>query len=87
MDVVGLEWPWEDLNGGDDALPLPVVPDWDAQVRRATILCRVIDRHLDHEARDRLLASETDFQPRHLCPEQRVRLVTDLSATVIPERS
>lgn len=60
--------------------PLPVVPDWDEQVRRAEEACRLIDRHLDYEARSRMLVETSDFRPQHLCPEQRVQMVTDLYA-------
>lgn len=61
-----------------DDFPLRVVPDWDEQVADAEEACRLIDRHLDHEARGRLLTRVTDFRPEHLCPEQRVAMVTDL---------
>ena len=62
-------------------LPLKVVPDWDAQVARAETVCRLIDRHLDSEARGRILRDARDFRPEHLCPEQRVQMVTDVHAT------
>ncbi len=61
-----------------DDLPLRVVPDWEEQARRATELCRLVDRHLDYEARGRLLLDLDDFRPQHLCPEQRVDMVSDL---------
>jgi hypothetical protein len=63
-----------------EELPLRVAPDWDEQVRRADRICRLIDRHLDYEGRGRLLADLSDFRPIHLCPEQRVQMVTDLRA-------
>jgi hypothetical protein len=63
-------------------LPLPVVPDWDAQVRRSDRLARLIDRHLDYEAYSRCLLEAEAFTPIALCPEQRVSLLTDLRATV-----
>jgi hypothetical protein len=63
-----------------EELPLRVVPDWAEQVRRAEEACRLIDRHLDYEARGRLLLELEDFRPQHLCPEQRVQLVSDLYA-------
>jgi hypothetical protein len=64
-----------------ETFPLKVVPDWDEQVRRAGGVCRLIDRHLDGEARSRgLFLDEKGFRLRHLCPEQRVQMVTDLSA-------
>jgi hypothetical protein len=62
----------------DEELPLRVVPDWDAQVKRASEMCRLIDRHLDFEARGRILRNTNDFRPQHLCPEQRVDLASDL---------
>jgi hypothetical protein len=70
--------PWQDLEV--EELPLRVVPDWDEQVRRANEACRLIDRHLDYEARGRLLLDLDDFRPQHLCPEQRVQMVSDLYA-------
>lgn len=65
-----------------DDFPLRVVPDWDAQVQRAGELCRLIDRHLDFEAGGRLLKTSDDFRPQHLCPEQRVQMLTDLHGAV-----
>jgi hypothetical protein len=61
-----------------DELPLRVVPDWDRQVERADAVCRLIDRHLDYEARGRILRNLNDFRPQHLCPEQRVQMVSDV---------
>ena len=65
--------------------PLEVVPDWDAQVRRGEEVCRLIDRHLNYEARGRMLLDLNDFRPGNLCPEQRVQMVSDLYASVRPE--
>ena len=76
---------YTEVDGSE--LPLQVVPDWDAQVRRATMLCRLMDRHLEYEARCRGLADRRAFQPEHLCPEQRVQVITDLyAAAPWPER-
>ncbi|HEU4754345.1 MAG TPA: hypothetical protein VFU47_14640, partial [Armatimonadota bacterium] len=63
---------------------LPVVSPaaWGAQVAQAERLCGLIDQHLDFEARGRLLADLEDFRPEHLCPEQRVGVVTDCLAVV-----
>ncbi|MFN3651143.1 MAG: hypothetical protein ACK47B_16330 [Armatimonadota bacterium] len=61
-----------------EELPLHVVPDWDEQVAKADRLCRLVDRHLDYEARGRLLLNLEDFRPQHLCPEQRVQMTSDL---------
>ena len=63
-----------------EELPLRVVPDWDEQVKSAAEVCRLIDRHLDAEARGRLLLDLADFRPQHLCPEQRVQMMSDLYA-------
>lgn len=63
-----------------EELPLRVVPDWDDQVKRANEVCRLIDRHLDYEARGRLLLDLDDFRPQHLCPEQRVQMLSDVYA-------
>ena len=61
-----------------EELPIKVVPDWDEQVKRGNEVCRLIDRHLDYEAKGRLLLDLEDFRPQHLCPEQRVQMVSDL---------
>jgi hypothetical protein len=59
-----------------DELPLPVVPDWDALVERSNEMARVIDRHLDYES----IYQGHDLNPAGLCPQQRVNLVSDLTA-------
>jgi hypothetical protein len=64
-----------------EELPLEVVPDWAEQVRVAAETCDLIDRHLDYEARCRGLWEITEFRPRHLCPQQRIDMITDLYAT------
>jgi hypothetical protein len=61
-----------------EELPLKVVPDWDEKVEQATKVCRLIDKHLDFEAKGRFLSDRQDFRPEYLCPEQRVQMVTDL---------
>lgn len=65
-----------------EELPIGEVPtsDWDQQAKRADEACRLIDRHLDYEARGRLLIDLDDFRPQHLCPEQRVQMTSDLYA-------
>jgi len=68
-------WTTPELETED--LPLRVVPDWDEQVRRATDACALIDKHLNYEARGRLLTDLNDFRPQHLCPEQRVQMISD----------
>lgn len=62
----------------EEDLPLKVVPDWDRQAKRASEMCRLIDRHLDFEARGRILRKSRDFRPEHLCPEQRADMVSDV---------
>jgi hypothetical protein len=61
-----------------DELPLPVVPDWDALVSKSTEVAKVIDRHLDYES----IYQGHDLNPAGLCPQQRVNLVSDLTAVV-----
>lgn len=61
-------------------LPLPVAPDWDEMVRRATVMTKLIDRHLDYEERGRRMLPNERLMPIGLCPEQRVNLMTDLLA-------
>jgi hypothetical protein len=63
-------------------LPLPVVPDWETQLQRATRLARLIDRHLDYEAYGRCLLEAEELTPISLCPEQRVSLLTDVRAMI-----
>jgi hypothetical protein len=62
----------------EEELPLKVVPDWREQVEKGEHLARMLDRHLDYEARGRLLRNPYDFRPQHLCPEQRVQAITDM---------
>lgn len=59
-----------------DDLPLPVVPDWDVLVERSNEMAKVIDRHLDYES----IYQGHDLEPLGLCPQQRVNLVSDLTA-------
>jgi hypothetical protein len=63
-------------------IPLRVVPDWENQVRVATRMARLIDRHLDYEAYSRSVIEAEQLTPRRLCPEQRVDLTTDIAAVV-----
>jgi len=63
-------------------IPLPVVPDWDAQLRAATRMARLVDRHLEYEAYSRSVIEAEQLSPRRLCPQQRVDLVTDILAVV-----
>ena len=78
LGQLGIGRPTEEAEVG----PLREVPaeDWDEQVRRANEVVRLVDRHLDGEARLRMLFYRRDFRPQHLCPEQRVQMVTDLYA-------
>lgn len=59
-----------------DELPLPVVPDWDTLVAKSNEMAKVIDRHLDYES----IYQGHDLNPAGLCPQQRVNLVSDLTA-------
>jgi hypothetical protein len=60
--------------------PLPVVPDWDELVKQASLIAKLIDRHLDYEERGRRLLPNERLAPLGLCPEQRVNMVTDVVA-------
>ena len=63
---------------GGDELPLTVVPDWDDMVTTSNEMAKVIDRHLDYES----IYQGHDLNPAGLCPQQRVNLVSDLTAVV-----
>ena len=65
----------------EEPLPLIVVPDWDEQLRKASSLARLIDRHLDYEERGRRMLPNERLTPIGLCPEQRVNMLTDMLAT------
>jgi len=79
-DVAGIESWYLDADGQPPEFPLRVVPDWDAQVRRAAKICLLIDRHLDHKAGGRRLSDGGTFCPRDLCAEQRVQMIAELYA-------
>ncbi len=57
-------------------LPLPVADDWDMLVEKANSIAEVIDKHLDFEES----FQGVEMRPLRLCPEQRVSLISDLSA-------
>ena len=59
-----------------DEFPLPVAEDWDDLVARSVKAAEVIDRHLDFESR----LQGRELRPATLCPEQKVSLVSDLTA-------
>ena len=59
-----------------EELPIPVAEDWDTIIRRANKVADVIDRHLEFESK----LQGRQLKPVTLCPEQRVSLVSDLSA-------
>ncbi|MCE5200413.1 MAG: hypothetical protein ABFD54_01095 [Armatimonadota bacterium] len=56
--------------------PLPVAEDWDVLVSKAEKMTDVIDRHLDFESK----LQGRELRPNTLCPEQKVSLVSDLTA-------
>ncbi|AKM82023.1 TPA: hypothetical protein DD449_02795 [Candidatus Berkelbacteria bacterium] len=55
---------------------LPVVPDWDTLAAKAQEMAKVIDRHLDYES----IYQGHDLGPNGLCPQQRINMVSDLTA-------
>lgn len=59
-----------------EEFPLPVAKDWDMLVDKAGKTAEVIDKHLDFEEGFQGI----DMRPSRLCPEQRVSLVSDVSA-------
>ena len=61
-----------------DEFPLPVVPDWDSLLSKANEMVKIIDRHLDYES----IYQGHDLNPAGLCPQQRVNMVSDLTAVV-----
>jgi len=65
----------------EEPLPLIVVPDWDEQLRKASHLTKLIDRHLDYEEHGRRMLPNERLTPIGLCPEQRVNMLTDMLAT------
>ncbi|MEN6370522.1 MAG: hypothetical protein ABFD64_00775 [Armatimonadota bacterium] len=59
-----------------EELPIKIAEDWDVIVGNANLMAEVIDRHLDFESK----LQGRDLRPVTLCPEQRVSLISDLSA-------
>ena len=56
--------------------PLPVAEDWDEIVQKSNKMAEVIDRHLDFESK----LQGRELRPITLCPEQKVSMVSDLTA-------
>jgi hypothetical protein len=56
--------------------PLPVAEDWDDLVAKSNEMVDVIDKHLDFESK----LQGRELRPTTLCPEQKVSLVSDLTA-------
>jgi hypothetical protein len=61
---------------GSDEMPLPVVSNWDELVSTANRMAEVIDKHLDFGSKLQV----RQLRPVTLRPEQRVSLVSDLTA-------
>jgi len=59
-----------------EELPIKIAEDWDTIVSRADKMAEVIDRHLEFESK----LQGRELRPVTLCPEQRVSLISDLSA-------
>lgn len=59
-----------------EELPIRIAEDWDTIVTRADEMAEVIDRHLEFESK----LQGRELRPVTLCPEQRVSLISDLSA-------
>ena len=56
--------------------PLPVAEDWDEIVQKSNKVADVIDKHLDFESK----LQGRELRPITLCPEQKVSMVSDLTA-------
>ncbi len=69
---IGQEVPSQEV----DEFPLPVAEDWDELLARADRMAEVIDKHLDFESK----LQGRELRPITLCPEQKVSMVSDLTA-------
>ncbi|MEN6521652.1 MAG: hypothetical protein ABFD46_10955 [Armatimonadota bacterium] len=59
-----------------EEFPIKIAENWDVIVNSANLMAEVIDRHLDFESK----LQGRELRPVTLCPEQRVSLISDLSA-------
>lgn len=59
-----------------EELPIRVAADWDSVVAGANKMAEVLDRHLEFESK----LQGRELRPATLCPEQRISLVSDLTA-------
>lgn len=59
-----------------DEFPIPVAEDWDELVAKSDRMAEVIDKHLDFESK----LQGRELRPITLCPEQKVSMVSDLTA-------
>lgn len=59
-----------------EEFPLPVAENWNEMIENSRKLAEVIDKHLDFEESFQGI----DMRPLRLCPEQRVSLISDMSA-------
>jgi hypothetical protein len=59
-----------------DEFPLPVAQDWDELLAKSNRMAEIIDKHLDFESK----LQGRELRPITLCPEQKVSMVSDLTA-------
>ncbi len=59
-----------------DEFPLPVAQDWDELIAKSNRMAEIIDKHLDFESK----LQGRELRPITLCPEQKVSMVSDLTA-------
>lgn len=59
-----------------DEFPLPVAQDWDELLTKSNRMAEIIDKHLDFESK----LQGRELRPITLCPEQKVSMVSDLTA-------
>jgi len=72
LSMTGQETRTEDI----DEFPLPVAEQWDELLARSVRMAEAIDKHLDFESK----LQGRELRPITLCPEQKVSMVSDLTA-------
>lgn len=72
LSTTDQEMPNEEI----DEFPLPVAQDWDELLAKSNRMAEIIDKHLDFESK----LQGRELRPITLCPEQKVSMVSDLTA-------
>lgn len=66
----------QDTDNNVEEFPLPVAEDWDELIAGSERMAEIIDKHLDFESK----LQGRELRPLTLCPEQKVSMVSDLTA-------